>query len=87
MIQPQTVKIMRIAVMTDVPAFEFVAMRKVWTNGMTSGLERIMSTLPRQKQNVTSITKPREPLMITVYSIARGNVMEASLISSDIYSC
>jgi hypothetical protein len=83
--QPQIVKMMRIAVMIEVPAFEFVAMRKVWTKGITSGFERIVFTSPRQKQNVTNITKPREPLMITVHIIARGNVMEASLISSDIY--
>jgi hypothetical protein len=42
------------------------------------------STFPRQKQNVTNIIKPREPLMTTVHIIARGNVSEASLISSDI---
>ena len=76
----------RIAVMTEVPTLDLVAMRKVWTNGMTSGLERMVSTSPRQKQNVTNITKPREPLMTTVHIIARGNVREASLISSDIYT-
>jgi hypothetical protein len=75
---------MRIDVMTDVPACDLVAMRNVWTNGMTFGLERMVSTSPRQKQNVTNITKPREPLMTTVHIIARGNVIEASLISSDI---
>lgn len=84
--QPQVVKMMRMDVMTEVPACDLVAMRNVWTNGMTSGLDRIVPTSPRQKQNVTNITKPREPLMTIVAIIARGSVIEASLISSDIYN-
>ena len=70
--------------MTEVPTLEFVAMRKVWTNGMTSGLARMVSTSPKQKQKVTNITNPILPLITTVDIIARGSVIEASLISSDI---
>jgi hypothetical protein len=84
--QPQMVKMMRILVMKEVPTLEFVAMRKVWTNGITSGLERIVFTFPRQKQYVTSIMNPIQPLITTVDIIARGKVREASLISSDIYN-
>lgn len=71
------------AVITEVPTFELVAMKKVCTKGITSGLERMSSTFPMQKQNVTSMTKPRVPLRRQVQTIARGSTKEESLISSD----
>ena len=82
--QPQVVRIMVIPVIADVPAGDLVAIRNDWTNGMTFGFDRMVPTSPKQKQNVTSIAKPRSPLMMMVHIIARGSVMEASWISSDI---
>lgn len=83
-IHPHIVRMIRIPVMIEVPTCEFVAMKKTWTKGIMSGFERIVSTSPRQKQNVTSMPKPRVPLRIAVHIIARGKTVEASLISSDI---
>ena len=79
---PHVVKMITIVVITDVPAFEFVAFKKTCTNGITSGFERMLSTSPRQKQNVISITYPRIPLINTVHIMARGRTKDASLISS-----
>ena len=70
-------------VITEVPTFELVAMKKVCTKGITSGFERMVPTSPRQKQKVTSMTKPRVPLIRHVQIIARGSTKEESLISSD----
>lgn len=83
--QQQIVKMIRMDVRTEAAAWDSVAMRKVWTIGITFGFDSIVSTSPRQKQNVTNIMNPREPLINTVHIIARGNVMELSLISSDMW--
>ena len=47
-------------------------------------MERTSSRLPRQKQIVTSITKPSVPLNTAVASMILGMVFEAFLTSSDI---
>ena len=69
--------------MTEAPTCDFVVLWKTWMKGIISGFDKIFSTSPRQKQKVTSITKPREPFNAAVHIMAKGSVREASLISSD----
>ena len=85
--QPHAVNTMVIVVKAVAPAGDFVAIRNVWTNGITLGSERMVLTSPMQKQKLISITNPREPLMTIVHIMARVSVIEASCISSDIYCC
>ena len=82
LITPHIVKMIKMTIKTDVPASDFVALKNTCTNGMISGFARMSSMLPRQKQNVTSMAKPRVPLSTAVHIIARGSTQEASLISS-----
>ena len=72
LIHPHIVRTMKTVIKTDVPASDFVALKNTCTNGIISGLARISSMFPMQKQNVTSIAKPRVPLIAADHIIARG---------------
>lgn len=76
--------IMIMTVMPVVAATEFVVSRNTGINGNPVLLERTLSMFPTQKAKVMIMTRPVMPLMASVHTIARGRVLDASLLSSAI---
>lgn len=84
-IQQNDDKTTRIEVITVAPPVDCVAFSKTWMNGnpfMATRDSCRCEMSPRQKQNATSMAKPRVPLKIPVAIMALGSVYEASWSSS-----
>jgi hypothetical protein len=70
-----------IAVMTDVPAWDFVALKKTSIKSYPVGLSRT-DISPMQKRNARTIANPREPLSNIVLIIHHGTIVDALTTSS-----
>jgi len=59
-----------------------VEFRKTWMKGKPVVEARTLSMSPTQNASVTIMTKPVEPLRISVQTMPKGRTRDASLISS-----
>jgi hypothetical protein len=69
------------AVMTDVPAWDFVALKRTSMKSYPVGLSRT-DISPMQKRNARTIANPREPFSRIVLIIHHGTIVEALTTSS-----
>jgi hypothetical protein len=72
-----------IAVMTDVPAWDFVALKKTSMKSYPVGLSKT-DISPMQKRNASTIANPRAPFSNIVLIMHQGTIVEALTTSSAI---
>lgn len=80
--EAQTTRAMRMAVRTEEPACEVVAVKKTWMKSKPVGLVRSACRSPRVKQKAMLMAKPREPLSRIVNIMAQGTTVDALRTSS-----
>ena len=80
--EAQTTSAMRMAVITEAPACEFVASKNTWMKLNPVGLLRSVSMSPKVKEKAMVMANPRDPFNKIVPIIAQGTTVDALRTSS-----
>lgn len=80
--EAQIVSAITMAVITDVPAWDFVALKNTSMKSYPVALSRAASRSPTQKRKARTMAKPRTPFSMMVAIMHQGTITEAFTTSS-----
>lgn len=84
--EAQIVRAITMALITDVPAWDFVALKNTSMKSYPVALSRAASRSPTQKRKARTMAKPRVPFSMIVAIMHQGTMTEALTTSSAVVS-